>query len=123
MMATTNPSLGFAEHLIEQAEGLDGLYAKRFFSGTALNIGDLQLGFVSSEEELFLRLTEADREELAALGGVPFSYGRSSGKTTSTPGYFSVPADIVEDRDALNDWLHRAFAYARASYKPKKKRG
>ncbi len=122
-MATSNPSLAYAEHLIEQSEGLDGLFPKRFFSGTALNIGDHQLGFVSSEEELFLRLAESDRDELATLGGVPFSYGRSGGKTTSTPGYFSVPADIIEDRDTLNDWLHRAYSYAQASYKPKKKRG
>jgi len=122
-MATANRSLAYAEHLIEEAEGLDGLYPKRFFSGTALNIGDLQLGFVSSEEELFLRLAEPDREELATLGGEPFSYGRAGGKTTSTPGYFSVPSDLVEDRDSLNDWLHRAYSYAQASYKPKKKRG
>jgi TfoX/Sxy family transcriptional regulator of competence genes len=122
MTAKQNPSNAFAEYIIEQLDGLGNVTTKRFFSGTALNIGDLQLGFVSSEETLYLRLSTDDRAELEALGGEPFSYGRKTGKTTSTPGYFSVPAEIIDDRDAINDWCQRAYAYARETYKPRKPR-
>ncbi|CAN5574816.1 hypothetical protein BH09CHL1_BH09CHL1_24570 [soil metagenome] len=122
MPSPTNASQGFAEYIIEQLDGLGNVTTKRFFSGTALNIGDLQLGFVSSEETLYLRLSTEDRAELETLGGEPFSYGRKTGKTTSTPGYFSVPAEIIDDREAINDWCQRAYSYARENYKPKKPR-
>lgn len=122
MATANNPSRAFAEYIIEQLVELDGVATKRFFSGTALNVGELQLGFVSSEETLYLRLGTDDRAELEAFGGEPFSYGRKTGKTTSTPGYFSVPAEIIDDRAAINDWCSRAYAYAREHYKPKKSR-
>lgn len=118
-----NPSRAFAEYLVEQLNEIGGVATKRFFSGTALVIGDVQLGFVSSEETLYLRLGPDDRDELESLGGEPFSYGRSSGKTTVTPGYFSVPADLLEDRAILTDWARRAYAYAQTVHKPKRKRG
>lgn len=117
-----NPSQAFADYLVEQLDELEGVSTKRFFSGTALVIGEVQLGFVSSDEALYLRLDPADRAELEALGGEPFSYGRSSGKTTVTPGYFSIPADLVDDRAALNDWATRAHIYARSVQKPKRRR-
>jgi TfoX/Sxy family transcriptional regulator of competence genes len=122
MPPSQNPSQAFADYLVEQLNELEGVSTKRFFSGTALVIGEVQLGFVSSDETLYLRLDPADRAELEALGGEPFSYGRSSGKTTVTPGYFSIPADLVDDRAALNDWATRAYIYARSVHKPKRKR-
>jgi TfoX/Sxy family transcriptional regulator of competence genes len=122
MTEKSNPSRAFAEYVIEQLSGFDGIFVKRFFSGSAINVGELQLGFVSSDETLYLRLGPDDRAELAALGGEPFSYGRKTGKTTSTPGYFSVPSEIIDDRDSINDWCHRAYSFTRENYKPKKSR-
>lgn len=122
MATNQSPSRAFAEYLAEQLGELGGVSTKRFFSGTALVIGDIQLGFVASDETLYLRLSPEDRAELEALGGEPFSYGRGSGKTTVTPGYFSVPADLLEDRSALTDWARRAYAHAQAVHKPKRKR-
>ncbi|MGH2551705.1 MAG: TfoX/Sxy family protein, partial [Thermomicrobiales bacterium] len=81
MTAKQNQSIAFAEYIIEQLEGLGNVTTKRFFSGTALNVGDLQLGFVSLEETLYLRLRAEDRAELETLGGEAFSYGRKTGKT------------------------------------------
>jgi TfoX/Sxy family transcriptional regulator of competence genes len=122
MTARQSSSAALAEYIIEQLDALGNVTTKRFFSGTSLNIGGLQLGFVSSEETLYLRLNTDDRAELETLGGEPFSYSRKTGKTTSTPGYFSVPSEIIDDRDAINDWCLRAYAYARETYKPKKPR-
>lgn len=122
MAPGSNPTQAFAEYLIEQLDELEGITTKRFFGVTALVIGDVQLGFVSSDETFFLRLRESDRAELEAMGGIPFSYSRSNGKTAVTPGYFSIPSDLIDDREALNEWGARAYAYAREVHKPKKKR-
>lgn len=122
MTAKQPPSAAFAGYIIEQLDDLGNVTMKRFFSGTSLSIGDLQLGFVSSEETLYLRLSTTDRAELEGLGGEPFSCGRKMGKTTFTPSYFSLPAEIIDDREAINHWCRRAYTFARETYKPKKPR-
>jgi TfoX/Sxy family transcriptional regulator of competence genes len=121
MAQKETPSQAFAEYVVEQIDALGNVSTRRFFSGTAIVIGELQLGFVSRDETLYLRLNPDDRAELERLGGQPFAYARS-GKARVTPGYFSVPGDIIDDRPALTDWAQRAYAFAQSMHKPKRGR-
>jgi TfoX/Sxy family transcriptional regulator of competence genes len=68
------------------------------------------------ESHMWLRLSPSDREELLAKGGTVFE---------PTPGrpmqeYITVPASVLENQNALRDWVARSYAYG-ASLPPKDK--
>ena len=60
------------------------------------------------EESWVVRLGGEDLDALLAAGGTPFSPmpGRSM------KGWGALPAAVVDDDAALDDWLARAFAFA-----------
>ena len=69
------------------------------------------------EQDMILRLSDADRQTLTAqYGAAPFEpMGRSM------KGYVTVPAAILADKTQLRDWVQRAFEYA-ASLPAKEKK-
>lgn len=68
-------------------------------------------------DRMFLRLDEADREEMGRLGGGPFEPmpGRPMRE------YAVVALAVLRSKPKLTAWLKRSFDYA-ASLGPKKKR-
>ena len=59
------------------------------------------------QDKMMLRLSPEDRTELIAKGGGIFE---------PTPGkpmkeYVVVPPSVLENQNALRDWVHRAFTY------------
>ncbi len=62
-----------------------------------------------------VRLAGPDRDELRAAGGADFE--PMPGRPMK--GFVSLPADIVDDDEALDAWIGRAQAHA-ASLPPKK---
>lgn len=68
-------------------------------------------------DEWMIRLPEAGRSELTALGGRPFE--PMPGKPMRE--YLSLPAALIADAEALGPWLERALATVRAM-PPKKGR-
>ena len=59
------------------------------------------------QDRMMLRLSPQDRAELIAKGGVVFE---------PTPGhpkeeYIVVPACVLENQNALRDWVHRSLSY------------
>jgi TfoX/Sxy family transcriptional regulator of competence genes len=69
------------------------------------------------QETLMLRLSEQDRLEVAAAGGVPFE--PMPGRTMKE--YVALPPDMVADRDTAAPWVRKAAGYA-ASLPPKEKK-
>jgi len=58
---------------------------------------------------LFVRVSEADRQELVALGAEPFApMGRPSTRS------LVLPPKVLEDKEALKAWLRRALIHARS---------
>lgn len=61
------------------------------------------------EQEWLVRLSEADRAELTALGGRPFApMGRAMRE------YLLLPPSVRQDPSQLADWLGRSLAFAAA---------
>lgn len=73
------------------------------FGGTGLYRGDVFFGIVF-KGRLFFRTGPLSRKEYVARGMKPF---KPSARMTSKT-YYEVPADILEDRDALRVWALRA---------------
>ncbi len=70
--------------------------------------GNLSSGLF--QEHVLLRLAEADRVELTALGAQPFAPVK--GRVMKE--YLLAPEEIVASDHALAEWVGRAFAHALA---------
>jgi TfoX/Sxy family transcriptional regulator of competence genes len=83
--------------------------ARRLMFGqpSAFVNGNMFMGLFG--EDMLLRLSPADREEMTALGGGPFEpMGRPMKE------YVTVAAAVRDDPDALSGWVQRALALAAA---------
>lgn len=88
---------------------LDGVERRKMFGYPALFVGgNLVTGLFA--EQWMIRLPDADREALLAVGGAePFS--PMPGRTMK--GYAVLPREVVADDRALREWVDRAIAFGR----------
>lgn len=91
-------------------DGLGPVGITRFFGGVALVAGGVQFGFVM-KGTLYLRVDDASRPDLEALGAKPFSYAGGS-KVVTVASYYEAPDDVLEDADELRAWAARAHRAA-----------
>jgi DNA transformation protein len=81
----------------------DDVEIRPMFGGYGLYRGDVFFGIVF-KGRLYFRTGPHSRKEYVARGMKPFKpNARMTSKT-----YYEVPADILEDRDAVRTWAHRA---------------
>lgn len=106
---------GFAEELAATLAPLGPLRWSRFFGGQALSLGGRQFAMLM-KGVFHLRCDAAMAAELEALGAEPFSYATKLRRVTVTK-YWTLPADLMEDEEALLSWARRGLAAARAAPK------
>jgi len=100
----------FADFVLDQLAGLDGVSARRMFGGHGLYRGAVFFGIVH-DGRLYFRTDEASRADYLARGMQPF---RPSPKQT-LKNYFEVPVDIIESPRRLQEWALRAVAATRSA--------
>jgi len=100
----------FADFVLDQLAGLDGVSARRMFGGHGLYREAVFFGIVH-DGRLYFRTDEASRADYLARGMQPF---RPSQKQT-LKNYFEVPVDIIESPRRLGEWALRAVAAARSA--------
>lgn len=97
------------------------------FGGIGLFVDGLMFGIITGTDTLYLKADDALAAEFVALGAGPMSYTRA-GKTRSMS-YYAVPAEFLDDPEALTAWAQKAIAAAHradakkpkaAAAKPKK---
>ena len=103
---------GFVSFVLEQLDPLGPLTPKRMFGGVGLYASDLFFALVSGDV-LYLKSDAATRGAREAAGARPFQPypGRPRGQGQMQ--YYSVPAAILEDGDALLAWARESVAIAR----------
>jgi DNA transformation protein len=96
----------FAAFVLEQlrADAGEPISARRMFGSLGLYYHETFFGIVS-KGHLYLRTTEATRPAFEARGMGPF---RPSQRQT-LKNYYEVPADILEDPEALAEWVQAAL--------------
>lgn len=100
----------FAEFVLDQLAGLDGVSARRMFGGHGLYREAVFFGIVH-DGRLYFRTDEASRADYRARGMQPF---RPNPKQT-LKNYFEVPVDIIESPQRLREWASRAADAARGA--------
>jgi DNA transformation protein len=113
-------SSGFQEFVLEQLAPMGHLTAQRMFSGAGIKLGGVNFAILL-DNTLYLRSDDDLRAKLEAAGGAPFEYDTKV-RHVVVKSYVSVPADVLEDRDAIVELGKEALAEARRVKAAEKKK-
>lgn len=115
----------YLAYVLEQLDGLGNMRTRRMFSGVGLYSDELFFGLIH-DDTLFFKTDESNQADYDARHMPRFM--PPSNRPLSPFGYHQVPADIIEEGEALVAWARRSVAVALASQarkavrKPKPKR-
>jgi DNA transformation protein len=98
----------FIEYALDQLRGLGATEARPMFGGHGIYHDGVFFAIVS-DDRLYFKTDEETREAYRAQGMGPF---RPSEKQT-LKSYYEVPADVLEDDEALAEWAKGAVRVAR----------
>jgi DNA transformation protein and related proteins len=99
----------YLAYILEQLSALPALRSNRMFGGVGLYSDGLFFGLID-DDTLFFKTSEANIQEYQARKMprfMPFP-----DRPESVLGYHQVPADIIEDVEALTDWARKAVSVA-----------
>ncbi|HEU5260010.1 MAG TPA: TfoX/Sxy family protein [Gemmatimonadales bacterium] len=93
--------------------------ARSMFGGVGIYAGDAFFGLIA-DDTLYLKVDESNRPDFEARGMGPF---RPYGEGGEVMQYYEVPADLLEDTDALRPWAEKAIAVAGRKRVKRSRRG
>ena len=105
----------YLEYLHDLLAWVPGLRAKRMFGGAGLYGEELFFAIVA-DDELYLKADDESRPLYRGGGSEPFLFVTKKGKE-STMDYWLVPAEILEEPEALRVWVQAALDSAVRSRK------
>lgn len=106
---TADPA--FVEYVIEQLEPAGEITHKAMFGGYGIwESGDM-FALISSDSTLYFKVDDQTRPRYQDAGSEQFM----------TMPYWSVPADLLEDREQLLDWAAEAVNVGHATAARKKR--
>jgi DNA transformation protein len=108
----------FRNFIIDQLQRvLPQVRARSMFGGFGIYAGDVFFALIA-DDTLYFKVDDSNRPDFEKLGMKPFQpYGESSEPMK----YYQVPADLLEDPEALRPWAEKSIAVA-AQKSPKKKK-
>ncbi len=113
-------SHGFRSFVLEQlARAASDVRARSMFGGVGLYAGDLFFALVD-DDVLYFKVDDTTRGRFEACGMEPFRPGGDGGEVMQ---YYAVPAEVLEDFDALATWTGEAVEVARRARSRKRSRG
>jgi DNA transformation protein len=103
-----NPS--FRSFVLEQlGRTTPGIRARSMFGGVGIYAAELFFALLD-DDTLYFKVDDATRPQFESRGMTPF---RPYGEDGEVMGYYEVPADVLEDPEALGVWVGAAIAAAR----------
>jgi DNA transformation protein len=102
----------YLAYVLEQLEGIVGLRSRRMFGGVGLYSGELFFGLID-DDTLFFKTDGSNSADYIARRMprfMPFPE-----RPEAVMAYYQVPADIIEDVEAIRDWARKSVAVALAS--------
>jgi DNA transformation protein len=82
--------------------------SRSMFGGVGIYAGDLFFALIA-DDTLYLKVDDSNRPDFEARGMGPF---RPYGEGGEVMQYYQVPADLLEDIEALRPWAEKAVAVA-----------
>jgi len=88
------------------------------FGGVGIYSGDLFFALID-DDTLYFKVDDRTRPDFESRGMEAF---RPYGPEGEVMQYYCVPAEILEDAEALGEWVQRAMAVARQARKRPRRR-
>jgi DNA transformation protein len=105
---TVNPS--FRTFVLEQlGRVVNNVRGRGMFGGVGIYSGNLFFALLD-DDTLYFKVDDSTRGDFEARGLAPF---RPYGPEGEEMQYYSVPAELLEDADALRGWAEKAVEVAR----------
>ena len=104
-------SVQYIEFIHDLLADFAPLRIKRMFGGAGVYSGDLFFAILA-EDTLYLKVDDGNRAGYEALGIQPFAHVGKDGRT-ATMSYYPVPAESLDNPDALAPWARQALDAAR----------
>jgi DNA transformation protein len=112
-------SPSFRTFVLEQlGRVLPDLRARSMFGGVGLYSGERFFALID-DDTLYFKVDDTNRADFEARGLGPF---RPGGPDAEVMQYYEVPADLLEDADALRPWAERAIAVAARKARTRRRR-
>jgi DNA transformation protein len=115
-------SESYRTFVLEQiARAAPRIRGKSMFGGVGLYSGDHFFALIDNDA-LFFKVDDTNRPDFIAARMKPWSPFEDGKEAT---GYYELPADLLEDPDAMKPWVEKAIAVAtrkKASKPPKGKK-
>ena len=99
----------FVEYIMDLLSKFSDIKLRRMFGGYGIYSGKLIFAIIM-DDELYFKVDANLIEEYKYTGSFPFTYKRD-GKTIALS-YWSVPSDVIEDGDLLNEWFNKSLKVA-----------
>ena len=111
----------FVDYVVyDLLSGVEGVSARAMFGGHGVYKDGIFFA-VLAEDELYFKVDDANRRDYEKAGSEPFTYEVSGRKKPVVMSYWKVPADVLEDRQALARWAEKSFLVARKLKRQKKR--
>jgi len=112
-------SASFRTFILEQlGRAVPRIRARSMFGGVGIYSGELFFGLID-DDTLYFKVDDSNRGDFEARDMGPF---RPYGEDGETMGYYEVPADLLDDPEALRPWAEKAIAVAGRKKKKAKRR-
>ncbi len=107
-------SAGFRSYVLEQlGRVLSNVRSRSMFGGVGIYSGDLFFALID-DDTLYFKVDDSTRPEFERRKMDPF---RPYGPDGELMQYYCVPGEVLEDAEALDDWVQRAIAVAQRAKK------
>jgi DNA transformation protein len=106
----------YRQFVLEQLNRVAAVTARNMFGGVGIYSNGMMFALID-DDTLYLKVDDTNRGEFEAAGSGAFDpYG--DGRVMQ---YYELPADALEDVDALRSWIDKAIAVAASARRKKKK--
>ena len=111
----------FVDFILDLLGSFGSVRSRRMFGGYGIFRDDLMFGLVS-DDMLYLKVDDHNREDFVQRGLEPFRY-ETKGKLMNIS-YYLVPEECLDDPDEMISWANKAYAASlkAAANKRKEKR-
>ena len=99
--------------LLDQFFSDKNIASKKMFGGVGFFREGIMFGMIDGGGTLLFKVDETNIKAYKDMGSQPF---KSPSKKGSMP-YWTVPSEVIEDRDRLNQWAEEAFEIALSNKK------
>lgn len=106
----------YRDWVLEQLREAGNVTGRAMFGGYGVYLDGLIIALLS-DDTVYFKVDDSNRPDFEAAGMGPF---RPMGEVMQ---YYEVPADVLEDRERLAQWAHRAADVSRrAKQKPRSRK-